>query len=79
MDTLQTQSTPEDHGVIITDVRFRPNSTQLATSSFDRSVKLWNAAEVFTVMYLLFSLELGTKFKTLCHTIVISKNIYKIL
>ncbi|KAJ3691529.1 hypothetical protein LUZ61_020693 [Rhynchospora tenuis] len=45
MDTLQTQSTPEDHGVIITDVRFRPNSTQLATSSFDRTVKLWNAAE----------------------------------
>eukprot|EP00262_Sarcandra_glabra_P006462 TRINITY_DN1877_c0_g3_i3.p1 TRINITY_DN1877_c0_g3~~TRINITY_DN1877_c0_g3_i3.p1 ORF type:complete len:755 (-),score=159.15 TRINITY_DN1877_c0_g3_i3:137-2401(-) len=45
MDTLQTESTPEEHSVIITDVRFRPNSTQLATSSFDRTVRLWNAAE----------------------------------
>ncbi|OVA01601.1 WD40 repeat [Macleaya cordata] len=45
MDTLQTESTPEEHTLIITDVRFRPNSTQLATSSFDRTVRLWNAAE----------------------------------
>ncbi|XP_020275817.1 transcriptional corepressor LEUNIG_HOMOLOG isoform X2 [Asparagus officinalis] len=45
MDTLQTESTPEEHALIITDIRFRPNSTQLATSSFDRTVKLWNAAE----------------------------------
>jgi len=46
MDTLETESTPEDHTLIITDIRFRPNSTQLATSSFDRTVRLWNAAEV---------------------------------
>lgn len=46
MDTLQTESTPEEHTSIITDIRFRPNSTQLATSSIDRTVKLWNAAEV---------------------------------
>ncbi|PIA40164.1 hypothetical protein AQUCO_02500100v1 [Aquilegia coerulea] len=45
MDTLQTENTPEEHSLIITDVRFRPNSTQLATSSFDRTVKLWNASE----------------------------------
>ncbi|KAJ4969292.1 hypothetical protein NE237_015993 [Protea cynaroides] len=45
MDTLQTESTPEEHTLIITDIRFRPNSTQLATSSFDRTVRLWNAAE----------------------------------
>ncbi|KAG9446894.1 hypothetical protein H6P81_013022 [Aristolochia fimbriata] len=45
MDTLKTVSTPEEHTLIITDVRFRPNSTQLATSSFDRSVRLWNAAD----------------------------------
>ncbi|XP_042517297.1 transcriptional corepressor LEUNIG_HOMOLOG-like isoform X2 [Macadamia integrifolia] len=45
MDTLQTESTAEEHTVIITDIRFRPNSTQLATSSFDRTVRLWNAAE----------------------------------
>ncbi|XP_024028884.1 transcriptional corepressor LEUNIG_HOMOLOG [Morus notabilis] len=45
METLQTESTPEEHTLIITDVRFRPNSTQLATSSFDTTVRLWDAAE----------------------------------
>lgn len=46
MDTLETVSTPEEHSLIITDIRFRMDSTQLATSSFDRTVRLWNAAEV---------------------------------
>jgi len=46
MENFQTQYTPEEHGLIITDVRFRPNSSQLATSSFDRTIKLWNAADV---------------------------------
>ncbi|CAK7336256.1 unnamed protein product [Dovyalis caffra] len=45
METLQTECTPEEHTHIITDVRFRPNSTQLATSSFDTSVRLWDAVE----------------------------------
>ncbi|XP_068493959.1 transcriptional corepressor LEUNIG_HOMOLOG isoform X1 [Phaseolus vulgaris] len=45
METLQTESTPEEHNLIITDVRFRPNSTQLATSSFDTTVRLWDAAD----------------------------------
>ncbi|KAG6731247.1 hypothetical protein I3842_01G120000 [Carya illinoinensis] len=45
METLQTDSTLEDHTLIITDVRFRPNSTQLATSSFDTTVRLWDAAK----------------------------------
>ncbi|KAL4643827.1 hypothetical protein ACB092_02G120300 [Castanea dentata] len=45
METLQTESTPEEHSMIITDVRFRPNSTQLATSSFDTTVRLWDAAK----------------------------------
>ncbi|KAK4585760.1 hypothetical protein RGQ29_023105 [Quercus rubra] len=45
METLQTESTPEEHGMIITDVRFRPNSTQLATSSFDTTVRIWDAAK----------------------------------
>ncbi|MQM11514.1 hypothetical protein Taro_044421, partial [Colocasia esculenta] len=44
-DTLQTQSSPEEHRLLITDIRFRPNSTQLATSSFDRTVRLWNATQ----------------------------------
>ncbi|KAM3223777.1 hypothetical protein ACQJBY_057259 [Aegilops geniculata] len=45
METFQTQYLPEEHSLIITDVRFRPNSKQLATSSFDRTVKLWNIAD----------------------------------
>ncbi|KAK9733911.1 hypothetical protein RND81_04G100600 [Saponaria officinalis] len=44
MDTLKTESTPEEHKFIITDVRFRPNSTHLATASFDGSVRLWDAS-----------------------------------
>ena len=32
MHTLQTESTKEEHQYLITDVRFRPNSTQLATA-----------------------------------------------
>ncbi|KAL6564003.1 hypothetical protein OROHE_005243 [Orobanche hederae] len=44
MNTLQTETTPEEHQYLITDVRFRSNSTQLATTSFDKSVRLWDAA-----------------------------------
>ncbi|KAI3449886.1 hypothetical protein Pfo_006551 [Paulownia fortunei] len=44
MNTLQTETTPEEHQYLITDIRFRPNSTQLATASFDKSVRLWDAA-----------------------------------
>ncbi|XP_062148290.1 transcriptional corepressor LEUNIG_HOMOLOG-like [Alnus glutinosa] len=44
MDTLQSVSTPEEHKLLITDVRFRPNSSQLATASCDKSVRLWDAA-----------------------------------
>ncbi|KAJ0970436.1 hypothetical protein J5N97_023313 [Dioscorea zingiberensis] len=45
MDTKKTEITPEEHSLLITDVRFRPNSTYLATSSLDKTVRLWNAAE----------------------------------
>lgn len=45
METLQTETTSEEHSLIITDVRFRPGSMQLATSSFDRTVRLWNALD----------------------------------
>lgn len=46
MDTFQTHYLPEEHAYLITDVCFRPNSTQLATTGFDKTVKLWNAADV---------------------------------
>ncbi|KAK4439956.1 Transcriptional corepressor LEUNIG [Sesamum alatum] len=32
------------HSQLITDIRFKPNSNIFATSSFDRSVKIWDAA-----------------------------------
>ncbi|KAI3760243.1 hypothetical protein L1987_50636 [Smallanthus sonchifolius] len=44
MDTLKTESTPEEHQFIITDIRFRPNSTQFGTVSLDKSVRIWDAA-----------------------------------
>ncbi|KAF9686238.1 hypothetical protein SADUNF_Sadunf03G0138000 [Salix dunnii] len=43
-ETLQTECSQDEHTHIITDVRFRPNSTQLATSSFDSNLRLWDAA-----------------------------------
>lgn len=36
----------EDHTNFITDIRFKTNSTQLATSSSDGTVRLWNAVDV---------------------------------
>ncbi|CAA0833678.1 dual specificity kinase 1 [Striga hermonthica] len=44
MNTLQIETTPEEHQFLITDVRFWPGSTQHATASFDKSVRLWDAA-----------------------------------
>ncbi|KAJ8564507.1 hypothetical protein K7X08_000967 [Anisodus acutangulus] len=35
----------EGHTHHVTDVRFRPNSTVFATSSLDRTVKIWDAAK----------------------------------
>ncbi|KAI8011739.1 hypothetical protein LOK49_LG06G01117 [Camellia lanceoleosa] len=40
----ESETTPEEHQYLITDVRFRPNSSQLATASFDKSLRLWDAA-----------------------------------
>ncbi|CAN8285279.1 unnamed protein product [Cochlearia groenlandica] len=44
METLQTETIPERHAHTITDVCFRPNSTQLATSSLDKTIKIWDAS-----------------------------------
>ena len=60
MDTLQTDSSQEEHTHHITDIRFRPNSSQLLTSSLDRTVRLWNAADVcFTFLACFTSLPLS--------------------
>lgn len=46
METQQIEHRAEEHGNFITDIRFRAGTTQLATSSSDGTVRLWNAAEV---------------------------------
>uniref|UniRef100_A0A0E0P484 LisH domain-containing protein n=1 Tax=Oryza rufipogon TaxID=4529 RepID=A0A0E0P484_ORYRU len=45
MDNLNMDTKIEEHTNFITDIRFKPNSTQLATSSSDGTVRLWNAIE----------------------------------
>ncbi|XP_077210996.1 transcriptional corepressor LEUNIG_HOMOLOG-like [Tasmannia lanceolata] len=45
MGTFDFQSTSGEHSLLITDVRFRPSSTILATSSFDKTVQVWDAID----------------------------------
>ncbi|KAJ6833027.1 transcriptional corepressor LEUNIG isoform X1 [Iris pallida] len=42
-DTLKPQSTLQEHSFLITDVRFSPSIPRLATSSFDKTVRVWDA------------------------------------
>ncbi|XP_056166566.1 transcriptional corepressor LEUNIG-like isoform X1 [Syzygium oleosum] len=42
-DTLKTKTTLEEHSSLITDVRFSPTMPRLATSSFDKTVRVWDA------------------------------------
>ncbi|GMH10824.1 hypothetical protein Nepgr_012665 [Nepenthes gracilis] len=42
-DTLKPKTTLEEHSSLITDVRFSPNMSRLATSSFDKTVRVWDA------------------------------------
>nr|QEX51155.1 transcriptional corepressor LEUNIG-like isoform X1 [Cymbidium ensifolium] len=42
-DTLKTKSSLEEHNLLVTDVRFNPNMPRLATSSFDKTVRVWDA------------------------------------
>nr|CAB3476049.1 unnamed protein product [Digitaria exilis] len=41
-ETLTQKSTFEEHSLLITDVRFSPNTPRLATSSFDKTVRVWD-------------------------------------
>ncbi|XP_052206576.1 transcriptional corepressor LEUNIG-like [Diospyros lotus] len=42
-DTLKPKSTLEEHSALVTDVRFSPSMQRLATSSFDKTVRVWDA------------------------------------
>lgn len=45
-DTLKPKTTLEEHSALITDVRFSPSMPRLATSSFDKTVRVWDADNV---------------------------------
>ncbi|KAG8053226.1 hypothetical protein GUJ93_ZPchr0001g31078 [Zizania palustris] len=42
-ETLTQKSVLEEHSLLITDVRFSPSIPRLATSSFDKTVRVWDA------------------------------------
>uniref|UniRef100_A0A0D9UXG2 LisH domain-containing protein n=1 Tax=Leersia perrieri TaxID=77586 RepID=A0A0D9UXG2_9ORYZ len=42
-ETLKQKSILEEHSLLITDVRFSPSIARLATSSFDKTVRVWDA------------------------------------
>ncbi|KAG0459850.1 hypothetical protein HPP92_022978 [Vanilla planifolia] len=45
-DTLKPKSYLEEHNLLVTDVRFSPSMPRLATSSFDKTVRVWDADNV---------------------------------
>ncbi|CAA3014254.1 transcriptional corepressor LEUNIG isoform X1 [Olea europaea subsp. europaea] len=42
-ENLKPKTALEEHSLIITDVRFSPSIARLATSSFDKTVRVWDA------------------------------------
>lgn len=45
-DSLKQKATLEEHSSMITDVRFSPSAPRLATSSFDKTVRVWDVDNV---------------------------------
>ncbi|KAG9439215.1 hypothetical protein H6P81_019380 [Aristolochia fimbriata] len=45
MDTFDFRTTADEHSQLVTDISFKANSTFFASSSFDTTVKVWNAAD----------------------------------
>ena len=62
-DTLKPKSTLEEHSALITDVRFSPSMPRLATSSFDKTVRVWDADNVSRY---LFGDSFGWKLEVIC-------------
>lgn len=52
-DSLKPKTTLEEHTSLITDVRFSPSMPHVATSSFDKTVRVWDADNV-SISILLF-------------------------
>lgn len=51
-DSLKPKTTLEEHSALITDVRFSPSMSRLATSSFDKTVRVWDADNVSWTFFL---------------------------
>lgn len=49
-DTLKQKSILEEHSLLIADVRFSPSTPRLGTSSFDKTVRVWDADNVSVIM-----------------------------
>lgn len=45
-DSLKQKATLEEHSLLITDVRFSPSMPRLATSSYDKTVRVWDVDNV---------------------------------
>jgi WD40 repeat protein len=46
VETQKVRIRLEEHSLIVTDVRFAATSNRLATSSFDKTVRVWDADSV---------------------------------
>ena len=53
-DSLKQKATLEEHAYLITDVRFSPSMPRLATSSYDKTVRVWDVENVSS-FHLLYS------------------------
>lgn len=45
-DSMKPKTTLEEHSMLITDIRFSPSMARLATSSFDKTVRVWDVENV---------------------------------
>ncbi|KDP32542.1 hypothetical protein JCGZ_14754 [Jatropha curcas] len=50
-ENLKSKTILEEHSSLITDVRFSPSMRQLVTSSFDKTVKVWDTNEIPITQY----------------------------
>lgn len=46
VETREEKCTIEEHSDVITDIRFSPRLPRIATSSLDKTVKIWNVNNV---------------------------------